>query len=109
MNYSGKKEIYIELADHYQHLIELGVYKPGSSLPSVREVSVGENVNPNTVARAFQLLAERGFVVSIPKKGYFVLEQNAQDDKIEKVLSSLIDQGYTKEDILKALDKIGSK
>ncbi len=110
MHYTGKKDIYIELADYYQHLIEMGVYKPGSSLPSVREVSVGEKVNPNTVARAFQLLCERGYVVSIPKKGYFVIEQAQKDkEKLNKVLSSLLEEGYSKEDIQKALDSIEDK
>ncbi len=110
MHYTGKKEIYIELADYYQHLIEMGVYKPGSSLPSVREVAVGENVNPNTVARAFMLLCERGFVISIPKKGYFVTERKEKDtDRLNQVLSSLLEEGYTKDDILKALDSTEDK
>lgn len=40
--------------------IASGALEPGTSIPSVRELAVQLTVNPNTVARAFQKLAEKG-------------------------------------------------
>lgn len=70
--FSGKQEVYLEIAERYENYIRSGIYRDGEKLPSVR-VAAGElGVNPNTVARAYALLEERGFIKALPKKGAFV-------------------------------------
>jgi DNA-binding transcriptional regulator YhcF (GntR family) len=104
MDFSGKKPIFIELADYYAHLIELGAFKVGDYLPSVREVGLNEGINPNTVARSFQLLVEQGYVVSVPKKGYRIEEKpSTRKDLLHKAISDLLKEGYTEEEIIQAL------
>ena len=69
----GKQEVYLEIADRYEQYIRLGVLRDGERLPSVRVVAGELGVNPNTVQRAFHLLEEKKLLVSIPKKGNYVV------------------------------------
>lgn len=106
MIFDGSKPIYIQLADFYERVIRLGGIKAGEYLPSVREVAGSEGINPNTVARSFQLLSDRGLVSPIEKKGYLVKEA-PKDDRmfhLVSVLDSLSEEGYSKEEIVKSLN-----
>lgn len=73
-NFSGKREIYLEVAERYERFIHLGVLRGGEKLPSVRQVAEELRVNPNTVQRAYVHLEEKGLIYSLPKKGVFVKE-----------------------------------
>lgn len=41
-----------------------GILKPGDALPSVRQVAADYQLNPITVSRAYQELADEGLVES---------------------------------------------
>lgn len=69
---SGKKDVYLEILEKYRGYIQAGVYAPGERLPSVRTIASDIGVNPNTVAKAFSLLEEQGYIRSLPKKGMYV-------------------------------------
>ncbi len=102
MTFFGKEPIYIQIANYYKKLIIAGAYHYQDMLPSVREVALELIVNPNTVQRAFSKLEEDGFVIAIPKKGYFVAYESKSVDRnapIRKVLESLIEQGYSLKEI----------
>ena len=103
MNFTGNAPIYETLANHYRHLIQRGAIKEGDALPSVREVALAERINPNTVVRAYGILVDEGYVVSIPKKGYFV--HSSQDNKAEVIdaLRLLLNEGHSISDIEEAL------
>ena len=70
--FSGKADVYIEIAQKLRGYMEIGVYRAGDRLPSVRQAAGEMGVNPNTVARAYTLLEEEGLIVTLPKKGVFV-------------------------------------
>ena len=76
LNFSGKQDVYIEIAERYKEYIELGVIKHGEKLPSVREAAGELGVNHNTIARAYNLLEEQGLIRALPKKGAFVIYGN---------------------------------
>ena len=76
--FSGKQEVYLEIAERYESLIVKGIYNKGDKLPSVREAASEMGVNPNTVARAYALLEEKGFVRALPKKGAFVIYEREE-------------------------------
>ena len=101
---SGSNTIYESIASYFRRMIDHGALKPGDPLPSVRDVALSERVNPNTVARAFSLLAEEGYIVAIPKKGYFVAEKKEAESPLRKALSELLGLGYKKEDIVNELN-----
>jgi GntR family transcriptional regulator len=71
-NFSGKQDVYLEIADKLRQYIHAGVYQAGDRLPSVRAAAGEMGVNPNTVARAYALLEEEGLIRALPKKGAYV-------------------------------------
>ena len=54
--------IYEQIISQIIFGIASGALDVGASIPSVRELAVQLTVNPNTVARAFQKLSERGII-----------------------------------------------
>ncbi len=77
LNFSGKQDVYVELAERYKQYILSGIYKNGDKLPSVRVVATELSVNPNTVAKAYALLESEGYIVALPKKGAYVVYEQA--------------------------------
>lgn len=108
MKITGTKPIYEEIASYYEKMISLGIYPEGSYLPSVREVSLENKINPNTVQRGYSLLVSKGIVLSIPKKGYLVQNTNNKinNNQLLDSINQLLDSGYTIEQIKKALEDI---
>ena len=99
------KPIFIQIKDFYERLIDIGALKEGEMMPSVREVALMNNANPNTVQRAFSLMVDDGYLISIPKKGFFV--QKIKEDRLSilrKYLKELVDKGYNYNDIKKELE-----
>jgi DNA-binding transcriptional regulator YhcF (GntR family) len=64
--------IYRQLRDRVVHMILDGVLREGDPLPSVRSVSAEYRVNPLTVLKAYQELADEGLVESRRGLGMFV-------------------------------------
>ena len=109
LNFSGKQDVYVEIADKYKEYIELGVYKNGEKLPSVREAAGELGVNPNTIARAYALLEEEGYICSLPKKGAFVIfgEPKERDEPDKKaVIYALRDMGISKKTLLEWIEEV---
>ena len=116
-NFSGKQDVYIEVAEKYREYIKLGLIKNGDKLPSIRMAASELGINPNTMARAYALLEDEGYISSIPKKGIYVTfsdaieqkpttEQEKTDDPAAKAIKALFDQGYSKEQLLKAIEEV---
>lgn len=108
--FSGKSDVYVQIAEKYENYIKLGVLKNGERLPSVRTAAEECGVNPNTVVRAYALLEEKGFISSLPKKGIYVTydaqEECEQLSECELAIAELKEKGITRNMILSALDKI---
>lgn len=107
--FSGKQNVYLEIAEQYKEYIRLGLLAPDEKLPSVRTAAVELGVNPNTIARAFALLEEEGYVRSLPKKGIYVLPQetaHGDDGESRALLTALRDRGVPKEQLLKMIEEV---
>lgn len=70
MNNHEKK--YQRLAQQIVEQIELGVWRPGEKLPSLREQVASSGLSFMTVGHAYQLLESQGRVIARPQSGYFV-------------------------------------
>lgn len=108
--FSGKQDVYLEIADRYAQYIRLGVLREGDKLPSVR-VAAGElGVNPNTVQRAYTYLEEQGIIQLLPKKGAFVTgsghDKGEADASIIEILTQLKQNGVTKDALLQAVKEV---
>lgn len=81
MNFDSNKPIYIQIADNICERILNGDFKPEERIPSVREWGGNIGVNPNTVARSYELLTDREIIFNQRGIGFFVTA-----DAIEKIL-----------------------
>lgn len=75
MEFSDNQAIYLQIADHFCENILLEKWKPGDRIPSVREMAVNIEVNPNTVMRTFTYLQEKEIIFNKRGIGYFVAEE----------------------------------
>ena len=70
----SKQPIYQQIMDQIVLLVSTGVLDTGEQLPSIRDLATSLGINPNTVARAYSELEQRGVIDTIPKKGAFVAD-----------------------------------
>lgn len=108
--FSGKRDVYIEIAQRYIEYIRLGVLREGDRLPSVR-VAAGElGVNPNTVQRAYVYLEELGMIRLLPKKGAYVTgsvrQEARQNPAALDAIMALKKSGIDKEAVLRAVEEV---
>lgn len=66
--------IFVQLADHLRIGIFSGQRKPGSKIPSIRDMAVELEVNPNTIKRVYQELITDGLIYANGTLGNFVTE-----------------------------------
>ena len=66
--------IYRQLKDKVVAMMLDGVLKPGDALPSVRQVAAEYHLNPITVSRAYQELADEQLVEKRRGLGMYVIE-----------------------------------
>jgi GntR family transcriptional regulator len=71
-DWNDKQPIYRQIYDRVVAMILDGVLKEGDPLPSVRAVAAESRVNPLTVLKAYQQLADGGIVESRRGLGMFV-------------------------------------
>ncbi|MFC2136843.1 GntR family transcriptional regulator [Bacteroidota bacterium] len=90
MEFKEKQAIYLQIADIMCENILLKKWKEGERIPSVREIAVITEVNPNTAMRTFTYLQENEIIYNKRGIGYFVA-----DDGFKKTLA------YKKEEFMK--------
>jgi GntR family transcriptional regulator len=83
IQWSDGAPIYRQLKDRVIAMMLDGVLKPGDALPSVRQVAAEYQLNPITVSRAYQELADEALVEKRRGLGMFVT-----DEASKKLLSS---------------------
>jgi GntR family transcriptional regulator len=81
MEFGDSNAIYLQIADQLCENILLEKWKPGDRIPSVREMAVQIEVNPNTVLRTFNYLQEKGIIYNKRGIGYFVSEDGFEKTK----------------------------
>ncbi len=105
--YGEAAPIYEQLVRRLRDQILAGVLVPGEKLPSVRQLAGELTINPNTISRAYRVLEQEGWVLSVPGKGVFVREgslaNHAHRQQLLSRLDSLVQEleaaGMTREDI----------
>ena len=71
MEFKDNKPIYMQIADLCFHKILKREWKEEERIPSVRELAVGLEVNPNTVMRSYDYLQSEDIIYSKRGMGYF--------------------------------------
>ncbi|QCO67779.1 GntR family transcriptional regulator [Luteimonas yindakuii] len=75
IQWSDGAPIYRQLKERVIAMMLDGVLKPGDALPSVRQVAADYQLNPITVSRAYQELADEALVEKRRGLGMFVTEE----------------------------------
>jgi len=77
IQWSEGAPIYRQLKDRVIAMMLDGILKPGDALPSVRQVAAEYQLNPITVSRAYQELADENLVEKRRGLGMFMTEEAA--------------------------------
>ncbi|MEJ7929472.1 PLP-dependent aminotransferase family protein [Ramlibacter sp. AN1015] len=64
-----------QIVDGFRRLIDENKLRPGSKLPSIRQLASAHQVSIYTVADAYDRLVAQGYFVSQPQSGFFVRRQ----------------------------------
>ena len=62
MKFTENKTIYIQITEFVKEQILLNRWKKETKIPSVRDLAVELQVNPNTVMRAYETLQQEGVI-----------------------------------------------
>ena len=113
--FNDEQPIYQQIISQIKERIVAGEWKAGSKLKSVRELALEAGVNPNTMQKALAELEREGFVYSKRTSGRFVTDnkelienerKNLVKDNVKKTLDTLINLGYTNDEILSLVEEI---
>jgi len=82
MEFKDTKAIYLQIADYICEQILTGRWSESERIPSVRELGVALEVNPNTAMRTYDFLQEKEIIFNKRGIGYFV-DENAKAKTID--------------------------
>ncbi|WP_343701091.1 GntR family transcriptional regulator [Chitinophaga sp.] len=80
MEFNNTQAIYLQIADYVCDQVQLRRWLPDAKVPSVRDLAVTLEVNPNTVMRSYEHLQQQGVIYTRRGMGYFVSE-----DAVKKI------------------------
>ena len=113
---SGGVPFYRQIILQVQMAIADGRIKPGTQLPTVRGLAVDLQINPNTVARAYNELEIKGIVTTQQGTGTFISDREVElseeerrqilDRLVQGFLSSAAGYGFGLDDIIDYLSEL---
>ena len=114
MQFIEKKNVYENIVEELKTLMERGVLQFGEKLPSVRAYAVDKKVNPNTVAKAYSVLEQEGYIRVELKKGAYVCygegaSSKAQQSEVTKKIIEWKTAGVSLEEIERAIEEVYEK
>src|ERR1700690_1291986 len=109
----SRPPLHPQLIDQVQAAVATGALLAGDQLPTVRQVAVDLEINPNTVVRAYREMEIRGILDTQQGTGTFVAQQTVERNAVEhsRGLEQLVDEftaragagGFNLEELLMAL------
>ena len=86
--------VYRQIIDQVMGGMAAGRLAGGHQLPTVRQVAVDLEINPNTVVRAYRELEIRGVLETQQGTGTFISQQKVKRDDLERQrqLNQLVDE-----------------
>ncbi|WP_156857165.1 GntR family transcriptional regulator [Oceanobacillus sp. AG] len=110
--FHSSKPIYEQIAELIKKQIIRGELHAGDKLPSVREMAIEVNVNPNTVQRTYRELESMEIARSKRGQGTFVTEdtevlaairEEMKAEILQNFTQQMYEMGYSKEEITRGL------
>jgi len=81
MEFNNNKAIYLQIAEYVCEQILLGKWKADEKIPSVREMAIEMEVNPNTVVRTYELLQSKNILNNKRGIGFFLADNTIDQVK----------------------------
>jgi DNA-binding transcriptional regulator YhcF (GntR family) len=97
---SRSEAVYAQVMSEIKLRIARGLLKRGDRLPSVRELARTLIINPNTAAKAYQLLEAEGVITTRQGAGTFVaggtpkVSASARRDRMNRLIDELFTEAY---------------
>lgn len=113
-NFKSGLPIYTQIVEQMKMRIAQGIYKPGDRIPPVRDLAMEAAVNPNTMQRALLELEREGLFYTERTNGRFVtheegvltvMREKASQEYVNDLFENLLNMGFTKEEIVLAVEK----
>jgi GntR family transcriptional regulator len=109
--------IYIQLREQILALIGRGMLKPGTQVPTMRQVAVALKIDLNTVQRAYAELERDGVLSKQRGVGTFVTEaspparnsRKQAQDFAARIAAQAKGQGIALEDLIEALARLAGR
>src|SRR5579863_1746392 len=109
--------VYLQIREQVQHAISRGELRPGDQLPTVREVAVNLEINPNTVNRAYADLERESVLTSRRGRGTFINDRkhqtsdmSAQRTRIRDIARRALGEarafGFKAEELIEAITRV---
>ncbi len=86
-SFSADIPIYLQIVRQLETCIASGSISRGERMPSVRDLAVEAQVNPNTMQKAFAELEKRGIVYSKRTAGRFVTDDPVKIAELKRELA----------------------
>lgn len=111
-DFNNDTPIYLQIIDHIKMQIINKTFKPNEKIPSVRELSLIFEVNPNTIQKSLAELENLGLIITERTNGKYVtdnlntiekIKQETIKIKLNSFYDSMQNMGISKEEILKIL------
>jgi len=90
MEFRDKQAIYMQIADYFGNNIMQDLWQTDEKVPSVRQLAIDLEVNPNTVMRTYTHLQDTGVIYNKRGIGYFV-SPNAKAILIDMIKQQFIE------------------
>lgn len=107
--------IYEQIKQQMKSQILSGIILENEQLPSVRQLARDLKISVITTTRAYNDLADEGFIISVAGKGYFTAPRNNEllrermlfemEDGLEKAVLNGRNAGLSDDEIINALRK----
>ncbi len=108
--------LYRQIIESVKFAIARGVLTPGEKLPTVRQLAVDLEVNPNTVIRAYREMELGGVLDTQQGSGTFVTDDRPEIDALERrrmldqILTELLARasgyGFNLDEVLEGLRQL---
>jgi GntR family transcriptional regulator len=93
MEFKNNQAIYLQIASYFFENILQKKWNANEKIPSIRDVAIEFEVNPNTTMRTFNYLQDKGIIFNKRGLGYYV-----SDDGYQKTLE-LKKEEFIKEEL----------
>lgn len=114
LDYQSRIPIYEQIVNIIEKYVAVGILREKSQIPSIRELANNLGINPNTVKKAYDILENKGVIMTISTKGTFISNNTKMvlENKIDKEINLIKDKirelenmGISKKEIMERIEK----